>query len=220
MKTFLTLALLSMQVGISWGQGTEQAGPSLGSDKKLCLCSFRLGGTDKEANTAAALGGLFAASSVRGVERRASELGSAQAGSNPVFQEEAQQSYEAMFKEATTFLYMSSDKLIAKQDGKPLSLADTTARNGLFACVSAGSIWGIRPGWNKKVAIRTTWVVVGASGCKAKIVTEVVSKETYGKFPDGSDPKLKPVYLELTKEDARQFLEALPKSLKKAGCTP
>jgi hypothetical protein len=50
-------------------------------------------------------------------------------------------------------------------------------------------------------------------------VTQVGSKDTYGKFPDGSDPKLKPFYLEMTKEDARQFLEALPRSMMKAGCT-
>jgi hypothetical protein len=99
-------------------------------------------------------------------------------------------------------------------------LADTARQNGLFACVSAGSFWGVRPGWNKKVVIRTTWVVVGAGGCKAKIVTQTISKDTYGKFPDGSDPKLKPVYLELAKEDARQFLESLPKSMEKAGCAP
>jgi hypothetical protein len=62
-------------------------------------------------------------------------------------------------------------------------------------------------------------VVVGEGGCRTKIVTQVVSKDTYGKFPDGSDPKLKPFYLEMTKEDARQFLEALPRSMMKAGCT-
>jgi hypothetical protein len=208
-----------MQAVISWGQGTGQAGPSPGSEKKLCLCSFWLGGTDKEANTAAALGGLFNGPGVVGVEHAASEVGRGRAGSNPVFNKEAQQSYEAVLKEASAFQYTSSDKLIAPQDGQRLSLADTAGKNGLFACVSAGSFWGVRPGWNKKLIIRTTWVVVGEGGCRTKIVTQVVSKDTYGKFPDGSDPKLKPFYLEMTKEDARQFLEALPRSMMKAGCT-
>jgi hypothetical protein len=198
MKTYLTLALLAMQVAVSWGQGTDQAGPPPGSGKRLCLCSFSLDGT---ASTVA--------SAIPVPESVLTTL------------KIAQQSYETILKEATAFLYMSNDKIIVTQDnGRPLSLADATVKNGLFACVSAGSFWGVQPGWNKKVVIRTTWVVVGPGGCKAKIVTTVVSKETYGKFPNvASDPKLVPVYLELAKVDARQFLEALPASMKKAGCS-
>ena len=208
MKMFLTLTLFAVQVGISSGQSTEPVPRDAGPQKQLCLCAFRVDGTSKGGNAAGALGGL-----VGGVI-----AASAHHGYYGDINQEVQHVYEAALKESGSFQYVNSEKLIDAEGGKPLSLTDTAAKNKLFACASAKPYWAARAGWNKQAAIWTKWEIAGPGGCKLKFKTSVASKETYGKFPNGADPKLKPAYLELSKEDAKQFLETFQRAMKRAGC--
>lgn len=121
---------------------------------------------------------------------------------------------DEVLKGSTLFQYIPAKKLRYEQTDKPQHL-DTLARsNGLFVCLSAKSGLGICVGWNKKVNITTIWEVVTQSGYKVKIKTYSASQDTYGKFPDTGDPALKPVWIELQKENTGQFLEELEKTIK------
>ncbi|MGD0546299.1 MAG: hypothetical protein ABR991_00540, partial [Terracidiphilus sp.] len=66
--------------------------------------------------------------------------------------------------------------------------------------------------------ITTKWEVESSAGCRVKFQTSVSSEQTYGKFPYGSDPKLQSAYLNLSAQDARQFITQLQKEMNKASC--
>jgi hypothetical protein len=207
-ETRNTLAAKAEPVQVTLGQSAEPAPRGAGPQKQLCLCAFRLDGTSKAGNIGGVIGGVGGA--VAGSSHTHSYYGD--------INKEVQHVYETALRESGSFQYVDSEKLIGSEGGKPLSLADTAAKNKLFACASAKPYWSARVGWDKQVAIFTKWEIAGPGGCKLKFKTSVASEETYGKFPNGADPKLKPVYLKLSKEDAKQFPEAFQRAMEKAGC--
>jgi len=208
MKLFLSLTLFALPVGYCWGQNPEPVPRDAGAEKKLCLCMFHLSGTSKRGNVGGFIGGV---------------AGGAIAGSTGSYYEEisteVQKAYATALAESGMFQQPGGDKPIAMENGKALPLSDAAAKNHLTACVSAKTYWAARMGWNKRAAVATKWEVVGAGKCKFKLSTTASSEETHGVFPNGADPELKPVYLALAKDDVKQFLEALPKAMSKAGCS-
>jgi hypothetical protein len=207
MKTILTLTLLAAQAGVSYGQSGEAVARDAGTQKPMCLCAFQLAGTSKKGVAGGMVGGLAGAA----IAGRTSYFGD--------ISKEVQQVYEAAFKESGAFPYAGSDKLVVAGDVKNLALSDTAEKNKLLACARAKPYWAARPGWNKKIAIFTKWEIAGPGGCKLKFNTSVASQDTHGKFPNGADPKMKAVYLELSKEDAKQFVQAFQNAkAKKSAC--
>ena len=191
--------------------GAAPVPPVAEPQKQLSLCEFHVNGSTKAGNAAVALG---AVSTVTGVIVSVNGTQSYY----PSINKEVQHIYETELKASDLFQYVDREKLDSTEGEKPLPLADTAAKNKLFACVSAKPYWNNRAGFNKQLNISTKWEIAGPGGCKLKFDTSVATKETYGKFPNGADPALKPAYLELSKEDARKFLEELPGKMEKAGC--
>lgn len=168
------------------------------TEKKLCLCAFELSGTSKAGNIGGFIGGA-----VGGAVGGASNAGS-------YYQElsgEMQQIFEAGLARSTFFQYINRKELVAPTDGK--NLAGTINGNRLYGCLRAKSFCAAKAGFAKRVVLATHWELVGAGGRKLKIDTSAVSSDTYGKFPNGADPKLKPVFLELARQSVNQFIEKL-----------
>ncbi len=190
------------------GPSATTAPSGAAQQQQISLCEFLVNGTTKAGNAGAFIGGgIGGAVAASGVHSYYGEIN-----------KEVQHIYETALKASGLFQYTDREKLIGTEGEKPLPLADTAAKNKLFACVSAKPFWNNRMGFNKQLNISTNWKIEGSGGCKVKFSTDVASKETYGKGPNGADPALKPVYLELSKEDAEQFLAAYEKAMKKAGC--
>jgi hypothetical protein len=105
------------------------------------------------------------------------------------------------------------------EGAKNPSLADTASKNKLFACISAKPSWAAQDGKDKKATILTKWEVSLPNGCEAKFMTSVASDGTFKKLPNGADPSLNQMYLELSKQDAGKFLRDFPAAMKQAGCT-
>jgi hypothetical protein len=174
---------------------------------QLSLCKFQLWGPE----TAFVVGGgIIAGLSVIGQMNAANYYGS--------ISKEVKQSYKTAIEDDSRYQVVDGENLVDSENEKHLSLADIAQRNNLFACVRAKPQWAAKVGWDKKLTIQTKWEVESPDGCKVKFNTSVASVETYGKFPHGTEPKLKSAYLELSKEDAEQFLAAYGKAMKKAGC--
>ena len=134
---------------------------------------------------------------------------------------EVMRSYEKEIDQSGRYKMVSSDDMagsVHPGDGKHLLLAELAQSNHLYACLSVNPTWLNKMGWEKELAIRTTWEVVGPNGCRVKFQTSVSSEQTYGKFPYGSDPKLQSAYLDLSAQDARQLLGELQKEMRRAGC--
>ena len=205
MKLFLSITLCALPLGYCWGQNPEPGSNAPGVEKKLCLCTFHLSGTSKRGNVGSFVGGI---------------TGAVIAGNASAYYDsislEVQKIYETALAESGIFAQSGAGKLAPKEDGK--ALADTAVKNKFTACVSAKIFWAARMGWNKRAAVATKWEGVGAGKCKFKVSTMASSEETHGMFPNGADPALKPVYLALARDDVKQFLEALPKAMSKAGC--
>jgi hypothetical protein len=204
MRYFLAFALLASQAGYSWGQSNE---PVPEPAKRLGLCQFSLDGTSSRGVVGGAVGGAIG--------------GAIAGGPAPYFgqiNKEVQGVYGTAFAESALFQKLSDVELVTFESGKIVSLTGTADKNKLAACVSAKSYWAAKVGWNKRLAIITKWEIIGRGKCKAKVTTSVASNETHGKFPGGTDPALKAPYLELAKDDAKQFLDALPMALRKAQC--
>jgi hypothetical protein len=193
------------------GPGATTASSSAASQKQISLCEFQVNGSTKAGNAGAALGPI---SPIAGAVVAANGTLSYY----PSINKEVQHIYETALKASGLFQYTDREKLIGREGDTPLPLADTAAKNKLFACVSAKPFWNNRMGFNKQLNITTKWEIEGPGGCKVKFSSNVATKETYGKFPNGADPALKSAYLELSKEDAEQFLAAYEKAMKKAGC--
>jgi len=207
MRRFLSLTLLALPVGYCWGQNPEPSPRDAGAEKKLCLCTFHVSGTSKRGNIGGFVGGIAGGA-----------IASSTGSYYDSIRAEVQKVYETALAESGVFQQPGDGKLIAMENGKDVSLADAATKNKLKACVSAKTYWAARMGWNKRAAVATKWEVVGAGKCKFKVSTTASSDETHGMFPNGADPALKPVYLALAKDDVKQFLEALPKAMTKAGC--
>jgi hypothetical protein len=184
-----------------------------GSQTQQCLCAFRLDGSNPAGDATAGTGilGAIGNASAEASRSRAARYFDG-------IGKELQPVYESVLKDSGVFQSANREKPVDSADGKPISSTDSAAGNRLFECARAKSFWGVKAGWNKHVTVSTKWELTGPGGCKLKFETSVTSNETHGKFPGPTDPALKPAYLELSKEDARQFLPAFQKAAKKAGC--
>jgi hypothetical protein len=175
--------------------------------KQLSLCKFQLWGPE---TAFVPTGGAMAGLSVVGQMNAANYYMS--------ISKEVKQNYKTAIEEDSRYQVVDGEKLVDSEDEKHLSLTEIAQKNNLFACVSAKPQWAVKVGWEKKLAIQTKWEVESPGGCNFKFNTSVTSVETYGKFPHGTEPKLKSAYLELSRDDAEQFLAAYGKAMKKAGC--
>lgn len=70
-------------------------------------------------------------------------------------------------------------------------------------------------GWKKKIVIYTQWQIRCSSKYKVKIATSAISKDAKAVFVDISDPKYLPDWIELARENTKQFLEKLSVLMKK-----
>ena len=181
---------------------------ALATQKLLGFCEFQVDGTSKAGNAGAFVGGAAGAAI-------------ATSGTHSYYvdiNQEVLQTYEKVLGKSGSFRIVNNEDLVGSDSGKQLSLSDMATRNNLLACVSAKPYWAARMGFDKQVGISTRWEVEGPGGCKLKFKTSVASSDTYGKFPNGADPALKSAYLDLSQEDARQFLETFQKEMEKSGC--
>ena len=182
---------------------------------KLGLCKFQVGGSSKAKNTeyiVGVLGGLGPALAVEAGNSTARRYYRS-------LDEEVQEIYRAAIEESGQYQALTREHLVDLEGGKDLSLADTASKNKLFACISAKPSWAAQDGKDKKATILTNWEVSLPNGCKAKFMTSVASDATYIKLPNGADPSLNQMYLELSKQDASKFLRDFPVVMKQAGCT-
>jgi len=202
---YLSFVISSMQ-GIATVGDTKAFAqdPQSESAKKICLCEVHVGGTSKAGSAGGALGGIIGGA-----------IGSA-SGAGPRYyremSDEILQIFEQALLKSRAFQYVSQNSIESVKKGDELLLAETAKKNQLLWCVSAKSICAARMGWNKKIVLVTKWELVGPSGGKLKLSTEAESKETYGKFPNGADPKLKPAYLELAKANVQEFMAKISNS--------
>jgi hypothetical protein len=191
------------------GPGAAPVPPDAASQRQLSLCGFGLGGSAQFFVGAGAASAIANGLAVGVAIRYYASIS-----------KEVQHTYEAALKESKSFQYVNSEKLVAPEGEKHLSLTDTAQKNKLFACASAVPFWGVplKMAWNKHLAITTKWEIESPGGCKLKFKTSVTTKETHGTTPYGADPSLKSIYLELSNEDVQQFLEEFPREMEKAGC--
>jgi hypothetical protein len=113
------------------------------------------------------------------------------------------------------FQYIPSAKLTFPQSEKAVQQDELAKNNDIYACITAKSSLGVAVGWQKKVCLTTVWEIVNVAGYKLKIKTYSVSEEKQGMFPDVGDPKLEPVWVELIKENTKQFLDKFSEQMKK-----
>ena len=179
----------------------------------LGLCEFRVHGSSKSGNAGVLVGALGALPAGAAV----AASGHHQAYYRDV-NKAAQQIYESTIEESGLYPIMKAETLVDSDGKKHLSLADTAAKNALFACVSSQPSWAAQEGKDTRAVVTTNWEVVRPDGCKVKFMTSASSSETYKKLPNGADPKLNSVYLGLSKQDATKFLEDFRGEMKKAGC--
>jgi hypothetical protein len=175
---------------------------------QLSLCEFQVDGTSKSGNTGAFVGGLAGAAI-------------AASGTHSYYRDinvSVKHAYEATIEKSCRFQVINIEQQADSEGGKHHSLADIAKQNNLYACVSGKPYWAAKMGFDKEVAIYTKWEVESPDGCKVKFKTLVSSDATYGKFPNGADPTLQPVYLGLSKQDAQQFLEEFQRAIQKSGC--
>jgi hypothetical protein len=121
---------------------------------------------------------------------------------------------EATLAETGAFQYVPAKALdyAAVQDESPWSAF--IRNNGLQYVLSVDTGMGVCVGWKKKVNLTTLWKVSDSSGAEMSIKTYVKSKKTQGMFPNNKDPELQPVWIELARESALQFLEKYAAALK------
>jgi hypothetical protein len=186
------------------GSGTVPVPPNAEPQIRLSLCEFEVNGTTASGNNGAMIGGL---------------AGAAIAGSHrheyfADINQEVQHVYESAIMQSGSIQYVKSEKPADSAGGTPPVSADSAAQNQPYVCANANPYWGTKMGFNKELSIMTTWRVEYPNGCKLKFKTSVSTRQTYGKFPTGANPALKSAYLELSREDAREFVL----TMKKAGC--
>jgi hypothetical protein len=188
---------------------TEAAAPPL----PLGLCDFRLDGSSKAGNAAplvGVLGGLPAGAVVGASGHHHAYF----EGLN----KQVEGVYETTLAESVQYRVVSGDTLRDSSGKRHLSMAAIAQGNGLFACVSAKPSWAAQFGKDKRAVITTRWEVVRPGGCKVKFMTSASSAESYQKLPNGADSTMSSVYIGLSKQDARKFMENLPSEMKRTGC--
>jgi hypothetical protein len=198
-----TLTMLKSDVlMVRYENGTKDIFNNNG--KKMGLCDFKL----LAGSGTAAVGGL--AGAIYDADKNAKDA--------PYYgrlNAELKNISENILKGSEFFQYIPSEKLLNSQSDKPIPMDISAKNNDIFACFSAKESLGVAVGWQKKVCMTTVWEITTAAGYKVKIKSYSVSEDKQGMFPDVGDPKLEPVWLELAKENANQFLEKLSEIMKK-----
>jgi Protein of unknown function (DUF1566) len=185
-------------------------------EKKVGICSFTLGGAGSNAEKVATaqvlgglVGGLIAVAIYAGKEEDPYYLGLAN---------EFYHIYEEKLGKSGFFQVTSPKNLIFQQDGKRLNMNDMAKKNNLYACVTAGSFLTNSAGFKKHLRVLTWWEITKSSGEKLKFTTQADSEEAQEVFPDKTDPKFKPLFLELARQSAQQFLEKLGEEGETGSC--
>jgi len=181
---------------------------------KIGLCRFQVSGSSKAQNAefiAGVLGGIGPALVVEAGNGTARKYYRS-------LDEEIQEIYRSAIEGSGRYQALSGEQLVDLEGSKNLSLAETASRNKLFACISSKPSWAAQDGKDKRAVIVTNWEVSLPCGCRAKFITSVASDGTYKKLPNGADPRLNQMYLELSKQDAGKFLRDFPVVMKQAGC--
>jgi hypothetical protein len=175
--------------------------------KKISLCNFEL---DYSSNTSSVSAISPLAGSAYATARDSHD--------RPYFErlrDTLSQIIEAMLNEAMIFRYIQKEKLQTVPPGTIVAPDVVAKNNDLFACLNAKSALACKMGWKKKIVIYTQWQIRCASKNKLKISTTAYSKDSKAVFVDISDPKYLPDWIEITKENTRQFLEKLTALMKK-----
>jgi hypothetical protein len=126
--------------------------------------------------------------------------------------------YEEGLRKSGFFQLSPSKKLHLREDGRPLSMDELARENNLYACVNVKAKMGVRPGLKKYVQLLTDWEITKSSGEKITFKTQVISEETAGVFVNTASPELEPVFLELARQSAQQFLTALGEESENGSC--
>lgn len=121
---------------------------------------------------------------------------------------------EDVLKGNDAFQYVPTEKLVFVQADKLMPLKLFIQTNDLYASLRVKTILGISIGWNKKVNMTTVWKLANSSGYEVTIKTSSKSQNAHGMSPAIEDPKLESVWLDLGKENARQFLDQLAAKMK------
>jgi hypothetical protein len=116
---------------------------------------------------------------------------------------------ESVLEGNDVFQYIPAKKLKYAESEETVPLEVFFQKNELYGALSVKATLGVCIGWKKKVNLTTTWEITNSSGYEVTIKTYSKSKKSHGMFPDTGDPELEPVFLDLAKENTRQFLEQL-----------
>ena len=125
--------------------------------------------------------------------------------------------FEHISKEVQHFYEREIEKSCRFQVVKNEKPGDSATQNPPPICVNAKPFWGTS-GRHFDPAVFTKWEVDGPGGCKLKFKTSAISTDKSKLGATGANPSSKPVYLNLSKEDANQFLDTIQKEMEKAGC--
>ncbi|MGA9070141.1 MAG: hypothetical protein WB424_07795 [Terracidiphilus sp.] len=169
---------------------------------RLGLCEFDLDATTKSSNASP----LLAPFGVAGISHFVN------------ITDRVQHLYEKTFAEDPRYQVVNSDEQEGSLWTKATNLTKTARINKLAACVGANTVWAAQTGKTIRAVITTNWEVATPGGCTAKFMTSAISSETFEKLPNGGDPAMKSVYLDLSAQDAKKFLENFPWQMKHAGC--
>jgi hypothetical protein len=212
-SVFVVLFLIQFLFLPCAGIATEdmKAFRDLCPEKKVGICSFELIGADADKNARVQWFSFIGAA-----------VNAALADQHSPYSQELTREFHQIYEEAlgkSGFFQLSPAKnLIFLQDGKPLSVNDIANKNNLYSCVKAVSFMGIRIGFNKRVQVSTKWELTKPTGEKVEFTSEAISEDAHGVFVDPTDPKLKPVFLELARQNAQQFLTTLGEKAEPGSC--
>jgi len=183
----------------------NQSQPTEG--KKISLCGFYL---DYSSNTSS----VSAISPVAGAIYATSR----DSHDRPYFErlkDTLSQIIESMLNEATIFRYIQNGKLQTVPSGTIVTPEVVAKNNDLFACLNVKSALACKMGWKKKLVTYTLWQIRCTSKYKVKISTTAYSQDRKAVFVDISDPKYLPDWIEMQKDNTRQFIEKLTALMKK-----
>ena len=117
--------------------------------------------------------------------------------------------YEEALIGSGCFSYLPMEKMVLEQNNKPMITDEIIVENNLNACITVKTGMSAVTGWKKKVQVVSEWRVRGRDDWKVLIITKAISEKTYGMFPGPDNPELQPIFLELAKENVKQFLKQL-----------
>ncbi|MEW6366569.1 MAG: SUMF1/EgtB/PvdO family nonheme iron enzyme [Acidobacteriota bacterium] len=182
----------------------------LGPDKKVGLCAFGLKGADAGKNEMVFWLGLMG---------RAINSSRADSPYSQQLSEEVVAIFRSILGESGAFQIPAPESLRESKDKESATLAADAGENDLYACMEIEARLGVAVGFKKRVKMETRWRIVSPSGLETEVWTEVASEDAQSMFPDTADPKLKPVFLQLARASAVQYLEELSGMMREAGST-